>query len=75
MQKLLVLAVLITAIVMVGCSSAPLYISTLPFSKVGEVNVREGGVIRAAQNGGIQSVALVDIRDTVFKRYYVVAGE
>ena len=80
MRKVMFLVVLLAVFAMIGCTSyAPLYISGAAFSKVGEADDSQGGVITAARNGGISRVALVDVKKTFYliftTRHYIVAGE
>jgi hypothetical protein len=72
---------------MASCASAPVTNYYAPFgvtnnavgTKVGEALDSEGGILQAAQNGGITKIATVDIRHRqdgmVYTRTIIVSGE
>jgi hypothetical protein len=69
--------------VLAGCASTiyeTIAVTNNPIgSKVGEVDVTEGGAYQAAKNGGITQIATVELRTTTgfgsVEQVYVVTGE
>ena len=87
MRKIMFVLGCLTLLVMASCASAPPQNFYEPFgvtnnpigSKVGEALDSEGGILQAAQNGGITNIATVDIRHRVDRGVYtktiIVSGE
>ncbi|MDR0443071.1 MAG: TRL-like family protein [Treponema sp.] len=77
MKRLLVLIAVFTALVLMGCTTTvryiPLAVTNNPIgTKVGVVDVNQGGAYAAAKNGGITKIATVEKRITQGAGKYVV---
>jgi hypothetical protein len=87
MRKIMFVLGCLTLFAMTSCMSAPPQNYYEPFgvtnnpigSKVGEALDSEGGILQAAQNGGITKIATVDIRHRVENyvrtKTIIVSGE
>ena len=81
MKKLLLLC--LTLVLLFSMSSCvthfyvPVAVTSNPIgTKVGQCNYREGGILKAAQNGGITRICTVDLHwVSTGERIYVVSGE
>jgi hypothetical protein len=70
MKRLFILSTALLTLLLTGCGTMPVLSYYEPFkvtnnpigSKVGEVEDSDGGILQAAQNGGITRIATVDIR-------------
>ena len=87
MRKLMLVLGVLVLLAISSCASAPPQNYYEPFgvtnnpigSKVGEALDSEGGILQAAQNGGITYIATVDIRYRldrgVYTKTIIVSGE
>jgi hypothetical protein len=87
MRKIMFVLGCLALLVMASCVSPPAQNYYDPFgvtnnpvgSKVGEALDSEGGILQAAQNGGITKIATVDIRyrvdNFVHTKTIIVSGE
>jgi hypothetical protein len=87
MRKIMIVMGCLALLAMASCASPPPQNYFEPFvatnnpigSKVGEVLDSEGGILQAAQNGGITHIATVDIRYRldrgVHTKTIIVSGE
>jgi len=87
MRKIMFVLGCLALLAMASCASPPPQNYFEPFaatnnpigSKVGEALDSEGGILQAAQNGGITKIATVDIRHRrdrgVYTRAIIVSGE
>ncbi|MDR0443652.1 MAG: TRL-like family protein [Treponema sp.] len=91
MKKIIFVLGCLALFAFASCTSAPPQNYFEPFgvttnpvgSKVGEASDSEGGILQAAQNGGITRIATVDIRHRletvmgvrVYTKAFIVCGE
>ena len=87
MKKVIFVMGCLALLVMASCVSPPPVNYFEPFgvtnnpvgSKVGQALDSDGGILQAAQNGGITRIATVDIRhrleNGVYTRTFIVSGE
>lgn len=86
MRKIMFVLGCLALFAMVSCATQvqnyyePFGVTNNPIgSKVGESLDSEGGILQAAQNGGITKIATVDIRHRfvgrVYTRTFIVSGE
>ena len=86
MRKVMIVLGCLALLVMASCGAAPVYNFYQPFAAtnnpvgnlVGESRDTEGGILQAAQNGGITRIGTVDIihrlEQGVYKRIIRVTG-
>jgi len=81
MRKIMFVLGCLALLVVASCGSPPAQNYYEPFgvtnnpigSKVGEALNSEGGILQAAQNGGITNIATVDIRHRLDRGVYTIA--
>jgi hypothetical protein len=78
-KKCLGLLVLVGAFALAGCTSVSyetFAVTNNPIgSKVGEVDPANGGILQAAQNGGINKIATVELRTTAKHFFKAILSE